>query len=42
MRPHVIEARVAFREDDDREMAVDLEGGLALLGDPAPALDALE
>lgn len=34
--------RVAFREGDDREMAADLEGGLALLDDLAPVLDALE
>ncbi len=38
----MVRERVAFREDDDREMAVDLEGGLALLDDLAPVLDALE
>ena len=38
----MVRERVAFREDDDREMAADLEGGLALLDDLAPVLDALE
>ena len=38
----MVRERVAFREDDDREMAVDLERGFALLDDLAPVLDALE
>ena len=37
----MVRERIAFREDD-REMAVDLERGIALLGDLDPVLDSLE
>ena len=37
----MVRERIAFR-DDDREMAVDLERGIALLGDLDPVLDSLE